>query len=1038
MDVVDRVPAGPDVTDRPSVSRGGRVRRVLPLLLALVAIACSVALPLAPVEMSVPTVSWPQDPARPASTMLELTNQQPLAVDVSFSCAAVRAAAATPDGVLVSTLEPGHPAARTDGLLVTARDGRLAVLDRGQELLDEPVAAGDCAYRVTGDAGGLVLERDGREVAAAAGGADALPDVDVLATSLTALPSDGDLRVELTVDNQFNTTPTRLKQVLVALALLAAAGSLVALWRADRRRAPVRPDTSRSGGGKPAPAARVLSAAVDVVVVATAVLWLFLAPLSDDDGYYAAMARNAEQEGFVGNYYQLLNQSFTPFTWFYRFLGWWQELGDSPALLRVPALVCGLATWVLLRRLTTRPGALPAAVAGARWGGAVTVVVLATVFLAWWLPYGMGVRPEAVVGVLALAVLAGILAGLRRRRLLPVALAVGAAGLAVAGHPTGFVALAPLVAALPRLARLVREDAAGSGVAARVALLLAPGAFAAVAAFADGSLYDFRRGQEIFLSIQEQNSWYDEWQRYGFLLNEIPMGSYARRAAVLAGIAALLWFLVLSVAARASGLRIPATLLLAGQSLAAALLLLWLTPSKWTHHFGALSGLGPLFLALFLVSAPVLVRRLLRETAASPVTPVLAVGSAVVVAALALHGPNSWPYTWLPGMPHPGEPPFVGPVVLGSLATWTAVAVVVLLAVRLVGRRRRTGWGWPVAVPVLVLVFLAVSVGHLLGSFAVATLRTLDGLPWSPWADSLTDPSAEGCGAAGGIDVLDVSAARPLEPDAAAPEAPGPGDFVPGGGWFAPGPPPAAPGTGVARYAWGSLPDGGGEDATGEQVTPWFAVPATGDDEALAVLAAGRLTVGNELRVEYARADGEVVATQELTDRQDAPRWRTFVLDAGPAGDAALLRLVAEDRSGGTGGWLAFTGPSVLPRVPLSAYLPEDAAVAVAWQFAFAFPCQRQPVVRYGITEPAEYGVLWRFGADGDGLADNTWAVARGGLFAPVQRTSSVTELDTVIRGHPEIRDVQVYRFGVPHPERGYDLSPTRVVVPGWTGAPAP
>ncbi|MFW3172825.1 arabinosyltransferase domain-containing protein [Geodermatophilus sp. CPCC 206100] len=1037
MDVVDRAPTGPDVSDPSPASRRGRLGRVLPLVLGLVAVLCSAVLPLAPVAMSVPTVSWPQDPGRPTSTMLELTNQQPLGIDVRFSCAAVQAAAATPDGVVVSTLVPGHPAALTDGLLVTARDGRLQVLDRGQVLLDEPVPAGDCGFRVAGDADGVVLERNGREVGAASGGAEALPDVDVLATSLTALPSEDDLRVEVRVDNQFNTVPTTLKKVLVALALLAAVGALVALWRADRARAPVRAPTPSPGAGSPSRAARATSGAVDVAVVLTMVLWLFLAPLSDDDGYYAAMARNAGEEGFVGNYYQLLNQSFTPFTWFYRFLGWWQELGDSPAVLRVPALVCGLATWVLLRRLTTRPGALPSAVAEARWGRTVTTVVLATVFLAWWLPYGMGVRPEAVVGLLALVVLAGVLAGLRRRRLLPVALAFGTAAMAVACHPTGFVALAPLVAALPRLVRLVREDAGPAAVATRITLLLSPGAFAATAAFADGSLHDFLRGQEIFLSIQRQDAWYDEWQRYAFLLQGIPMGSYARRAAVLAGIAALLWFFLVAVAARAGGVRLPAPLLLAGHSLAAALLLLWLTPSKWTHHFGALAGLGPLFLALFLVSVPVLVRRL-APGGTGPVTPLLAIGSAVVVAALALRGPNSWPYTWLPGMPHADEPPFLGPVVLGSLLPWAVVAVVVLLAVRLVGRVRRTGSGWPVAVPVLVVVFLLTSVGHLLGSFGLATLRTLD-TGWSPWADSLRDPGARDCGAAGGIDVLDLSAARPLEPAPAAPEAPGPAEFVAGGGWFEPGPPPAEPGSGVARYVWGSLPDGGAEDGTGEQGTPWFAVPSTADGEELAVLAAGRLTGGNELRVQYAGADGDVLAEQLLTDELDAPRWRTFVLDPGAAGTGAeLFRLVAEDRSGGPGGWLAFTGPSVVPWVGLSEYLPADAAVAVAWQFSFLFPCQRQPVIREGITEPAEYGVLWRPGPPVDGLTDNTWSVFRGGLFAPVQRTSSVTELGVVLPGDPAVRQVQVLRFDVPFAERGYDLTPQRVVTAGWAGPPVP
>ena len=56
---------------------------------------------------------------------------------------------------------------------------------------------------------------------------------------------------------------------------------------------------------------------------------------------------------------------------------------------------------------------------------------------------------------------------------------------------------------------------------------------ALLTAFVDGGLRDFLRGQAIFLSIQAQESWTTEIQRYTFLLTEIPMGNYAKRAAVL-------------------------------------------------------------------------------------------------------------------------------------------------------------------------------------------------------------------------------------------------------------------------------------------------------------------------------------------------------------------------------------------------------------------------------------------------------------------------------------------------------------------------
>ncbi|NEK57984.1 hypothetical protein GCU56_08880 [Geodermatophilus sabuli] len=1028
----DRSPVGP-----------GRWRGLLPLLLALVAIVGAVALPLAPVQMSMPTVSWPQDPARPTSTMLELTNQQPLDLAVSFSCAAVAAAGDTPDGVLLATLVPGQEVAVQEGLVAGVRDGRLAVVVRGQTLLEEPVPAGPCTYRLAGDSSGLRAERDGVPLGTltADAGQTVLPDVDVLATSVDRLPSDDDLRVELGVDNQFNTTPSAVKELLTAVVLLAALGALVALWRADRRTGRRTPGPDDPEERRPR---RPLHLVVDAVVVATLLLWLFLAPPTDDDGYYAAMARNAPDEGFVGNYYQLLNQSFTPFTWFYRLLGWWDAaVGSSPVLLRLPALAVGLVSWLLLRRFLAQPGVVPAAVLDRRHGQLAATVLGAATFLAWWLPYGMGVRPEAVVGVLALVALHAVVAAVRRQRLLPVAVAFGAAGLAATCHPTGLVALAPLLAGLPWLVPLVRAARSPLDALTRTALVLAPGALAAAAAFADGTLNDFLRGQEIFLSVQEQDSWDDEWMRYSFLLNQIPMGNYAKRTAVLLALVALVWFLVAGVAIRSRGVRLPVPLVLPAASLALALLLLWFTPSKWTHHFGALSGLGPAFLAAFLVAVPWLVGQATGGRRPSRAVPVLALGSAVVVFALVFRGPNSWPYSWLPGMPHPFVAPFFSVVSFGSPLLWLAVVGASVGAVALL--RRRTGRSgspsWAGAVPLAVLVFLLTSVLHLVGSFSLAAARTVDS--WSPWADALTDPLAEECGAAGAMEVLDVGAARPIDPEQDGPDPAEGAAFVRDGGWFPVSPPPGGSGQGAAAHVWGSLSQPGTEDATGATQTAWFPVPDTGPDAGLAVLAAGQLAEGNELRAEYGVREGdgppEVVGTQDLADTLDSPAWRTFVLDpaGADASGADLVRLVAEDRSGGPGGWLAFTGPSVVPAVTLADLVPDDAPVATAWQIAFSFPCLRQPVVRHGITEPSEYGVVWRGGPVGNGLEDNTWQDLRGGLFAPVRRTSSVTELPASFPSQPGVADIQVFRFGVPYPVGAYDLAPARVQQPGWAGPPS-
>jgi hypothetical protein len=145
------------------------------------------------------------------------------------------------------------------------------------------------------------------------------------------------------------------------------------------------------------------------------------------------------------------------------------------------------------------------------------------------------------------------------------------------------------------------------------------------------------------------------------------------------------------------------------------------------------------------------------------------------------------------------------------------------------------------------------------------------------------------------------------------------------------------------------------------------------------------------------------------------------------------MRLVARDATTGPPGWLAFTGPSVVPVTSLQDLLPADAAVATAWQFAFLFPCNRQVDIEAGVTEPMEYAVMWGDGGV-DGLADNTWRMDRGGLYAPTLRDSSVTLVGGRFRDFPDIGNVQVYRVVAPYPEDAYDRREDAVVRWGWQG----
>lgn len=1048
-----RSPTGPAEPGQTGAGRtgagwtgGGRGAALVALVAGLVAMLGAIALPLAPVTVNQPVVSWPEDPAVPESTALLLTTYQPRALDVRFSCDAARQAVLEGDGLLLSTVAPTQPDATQIGLVVSAADGRLTVDAAGTRLVGTVLGQGDCSYRIRGGAEGLVASRDGSRLAV--GPADAVPEVEVLRTGITALPgaTADDLSVRVEVDDGFSTSPAPLKVMLIGLVGVALVGNLVAAGRLDR--AVVRgPAAIRGSTGIPGPAGppRWRPAVSDVVVLVVLVGWLFLAPTTDDDGYYAAMAENAPFEGYVANYYQLYNQSFTPFTWVYVALSKWQLLGESPVLLRIPALLCGLLTWVLLRRFVsgclaarTGQGALPRWFAGRRrW---IVRATLAVVFLTWWLPQDMGVRPETVVAVCALGALLAVTVAVERRRLVLAAVGVGVAALGFAAHPTGFVTLAPLLACAPALWSLVRS---GSLVdtAGRLACVLAPGAIASIAGFADGSLRGFLGSQEVFLSIQDQESWYTEYVRYGFLLAQNPMGSYAKRAAVLVALVALVWFVVLLTAARARRVMVPQRLVWAGASTGLGFLLLWLTPSKWTHHFGSLAGIGPAFLALFLVFAPPVVFQLTRGRRLPAAVVAAATGSAVVAVALAGHGPNEWPYAWMFGLPHASVPPYVWLFQFDQPLWWLLAVLVMAAALALGFRRRAPHWrrhAVVVAVPLLVVGFFVATLGYLLGSFGLAAVRTWDG--YSLGTANLRDPLASGCPASRAIEVLDERRAAPLRTvPALSSTAPG-SVFAAGTGWFEGNPPPVAPGEAAATDVWGSFIPRAGTDTAEQNVgswaSPWYGLPAAPQPRSeLAILVAGRLGDGNSLTVQYGAlgtGGARIVASHPLGQPADAAAWRTVVLpgELRPT-RADVVRLVAVDSTADLGGWLAFTSPAVHPYVPLRQYLDGDEAIATAWPIAFKFPCLRLPRQQDGITEPVSAAVLWGEGPLG-GLEDATWQKQRGGIFARIPIIKSVFQPVARFRDFPGEPRITVYRFPSELASDAYQLSRERETVMGW------
>jgi hypothetical protein len=137
------------------------------------------------------------------------------------------------------------------------------------------------------------------------------------------------------------------------------------------------------------------------------------------------------------------------------------------------------------------------------------------------------------------------------------------------------------------------------------------------------------------------------------------------------------------------------------------------------------------------------------------------------------------------------------------------------------------------------------------------------------------------------------------------------------------------------------------------------------------------------------------------------------------------------DASSGPGGWLAFAAPAIQRAEPLRVMLRPADAVAVSWQFAFQFPCLREPRVVDGITEPPSAAVLWTERPMG-GTEDNTWQPFRGGLFGQVQRSRATLGLAAFIAGQPGEHRIEVLLFASPLARDGYVVRPGRYVSSGW------
>ncbi len=645
--------------------------RLLALVSGLLGFVLAILAPVLPVRQDQTVLDWPQ--AGATDVEAPLVSYQPLRLDLTVPCPVAAAA----EGTVVATVpdESGKSSAR--GLRVSISGDTLSVVLRDVPLLsaDRAELAGCESLSVVSTAASTTAELTG---AVRADGTPLRTQVDrdirpQMVGVFTDLPAEqlGGIRLHADIDSRFTSSPTLLKMAAIIGAVVFTMLALLALHLLDTS------DGRRARRFLPSHWWRFRLA--DGAVLGVLVGWHVIGANTSDDGYILNMARVSEKSGYLANYYRWFGVPEAPFGWSYEVLAWMSRISESSPWMRLPTLLAGIVCWLVISREV-----LPRLGARVR-GNQVALWTAGLVFLAFWLPYDNGLRPEPLIAAGALLTWCSIERAIATARLLPTAVAILIAAFSLAAGPTGLICIAALIAGSRPVLQIIikraradrsgpgpdavaERDHAGSspmpnrqggsvwGAVGRYASLLAPGLAAGtlvlVVIFADQTLSTVLEATRVRTAVGPNVAWFDERTRWDSLLMLSPDGSLARRFGVLL---MLLCLLVCILQVLRKG-RIPGTA--RGPSVRvlgivfASLLLMMFTPTKWTHHFGVYAGLAGSLAALAAVAVGTNGIRAPRNRA-------LFAAAVLFLLAITFTGSNGWWYVSSYGVPWWDKAPLI-------------------------------------------------------------------------------------------------------------------------------------------------------------------------------------------------------------------------------------------------------------------------------------------------------------------------------------------------------------------------------------------
>ena len=562
-----------------------RIARLVAIIAGVLGVLLCALAPLLPVRQTTAAILWPQGQG-PGGTVGDITaplvSGAPEALDVSIPCSAIATLPAAGGLVFATNPADGIDAARnglfiratTESVFVAFRDKVAAVAPRAA------VASGACStLRAWANPGSVGADFIGIPGATGTLTPDKKPQVTGIFTELKVGAQPG-LSARIDVDTRFINTPTAIKTAIMVAGVACVIASIAALAILDRR-----------GRRVPGSRRRLLRHwPVDAFVIGTLGLWHLIGAISSDDGYNLTIARVSGEAGYVANYFRYFGATEAPFDWYQSVLAQLASVSTAGVWMRLPATAAAIGSWLILShwvlpRLGSGIGGLSS--------NRVAVATAGMVFLAAWLPFNNGLRPEPLIAFGVLAVWMLVERTIATQRLAPTAMAIVVAVFTVTLAPQGLVAVAPLFVGARAIGRIITRRRATDGVLAPLATLSAAVAVIFVVVFRDQTLATVAESARIKYVVGPTISWYQDFLRYYFLtVEEHVESSLTRRFAVLVMLLCL--FSMLTVLLRRGsvpGLARPPVWRLIG-SIALALLLLTFTPTKWAVQFGAFAGLA--------------------------------------------------------------------------------------------------------------------------------------------------------------------------------------------------------------------------------------------------------------------------------------------------------------------------------------------------------------------------------------------------------------------------------------------------------------